>query len=204
MLESPYLVTRSDVLGRTFTGSIVGAQNRGARVKKTRNASARGKRFHTSALDLCRARSQNEGAEDGMNVEEIMTRSPTTLGPDEPLAAARREMTRGGIRHLPIVDRAGRLVGLITQRDLITAGTSGTVGEHMRSELETVAPATAAHEAAYLLIRHRIGCVPVTEADGRLVGIVTETDFVRIAYGYLGGRVPVDELEDEEHESERR
>jgi CBS domain-containing protein len=50
------------------------------------------------------------------------------------------------------------------------------------------------------LLRHKIGCVPVTDERGRLVGIVTETDFVRAAYVLLGGRVPVEELAQEEEE----
>ena len=62
---------------------------------------------------------------------------------------------------------------------------------------------TPAHEAAYLLVRNKIGCLPVVNKDGFLVGIVTETDFVSAACILLGGRVPVDELELEEHEADR-
>jgi len=68
--------------------------------------------------------------------------------------------------------------------------------------VKTVGPETPAHEAAYLLLRYPIGCVPVTDGGGRLLGIVTETDFVRIAYQHMGGQVPVDQIEAEEREAE--
>ena len=54
-----------------------------------------------------------------------------------------------------------------------------------------------------MLLREKIGRLPVVSAEGRLVGIVTDSDFVRLAYTMLGGRVPVDELELEEDEADR-
>ena len=135
-------------------------------------------------------------------VAEIMTSDPTVLAPEDRVRTAIEEMELAGIRHLPVVD-AGVLVGLVSQRDLAEAGDEQTVGKIMATDLKTVAPETPAHEAAYLLLRHRIGCVPVVSDEGRLVGIVTESDFVRVAHALLGGHVSVDELEHEEEESER-
>lgn len=134
-----------------------------------------------------------------------MTADPTVMRPSARLEDVDREMKLSGIRHVPIVDDRNRLVGLITQRDLLAAGPDPTrrVREVMQTDVKTVSPDTAAHEAAYLLLRHSIGCVPVTDDDDFLLGIVTETDFVRAAYTLLGGRVPIDQLELEEKEAEQ-
>lgn len=139
-----------------------------------------------------------------LTVAEVMSPKPIALHPADSLERAAREMHDAWIRHLPIVDRHGALVGLLSQRDLLAGGDlGGRVADLMRTDVTTVAPETAAHEAAYLMLRHKIGCVPVTGPGGLLLGIVTESDFVRLAYRLLGGTVPVAQLEFEEHESER-
>jgi CBS domain-containing protein len=138
-----------------------------------------------------------------MRVGEIMSKEPVVLRAKDKLAEAAREMERSSVRHLPIIDDKGVLVGLLTDRDLrALEGRAGPVTEVMRTDVKTVSAGTAAHEAAYLLVRHKIGCVPVTDDDGKLVGIVTESDFVRLAYTLLGGKVPIDQLELEEHEAD--
>lgn len=140
-----------------------------------------------------------------MRVGELMTADPTVLGPADDVRCAEREMSLGRIRHVPIVDHEGRLVGLVTHRDVLAAGGDGhrRLAEIMQADVTTITVDTPAHEAAYLLLRHAIGCVPVLDDDGQLVGIVTETDFVRAAYTLLGGRVPIDQLELEEKEAEQ-
>lgn len=134
-------------------------------------------------------------------VRDVMTPDPTAMRPEAKVAEALTEMKLGSIRHLPIVDQEERLIGLVTQRDLIAAtdDLERPLRAIMRTDVKTVSPETPAHEAAYLLLRFVIGCVPVTEGR-RLVGIVTESDFVGVAYRALGGRVPLDQLlrEDEE------
>jgi CBS domain-containing protein len=114
-------------------------------------------------------------------------------------------MNLGRIRHMPIVDGEGRLLGLVTHRDLLAAGDDPArkISDVMQTDVKTISPDTPAHEAAYLLLRYAIGCVPVIDDDSKLVGIVTEVDFVRAAYTLLGGRVPIDQLELEEKEAEQ-
>jgi acetoin utilization protein AcuB len=137
-------------------------------------------------------------------VSDLMTPRPTVLHPDATLERARRSMVELGVRHLPVVDRDGRLVGMVSQRDLAAVGPElhGRVGELMAQEPVSVAPDTAAYQAAYLLLHRRIGSLPVTDEHGSLLGIVTESDFVRAAYALLGGTVPIEQIEREEREAE--
>lgn len=140
-----------------------------------------------------------------MKVETLMSPEPLAVHAEERLERAAHKMADRGVHHLPVIDRRGAVVGVLSQHDLLRATdrAHGTVADLMSTDVKSVAPDTHAHEAAYLLLHHRIGCVPVTDATGRLVGIVTESDFVRVAYRLLGGKVPLDQLEEEEAEAER-
>lgn len=137
-------------------------------------------------------------------VANLMTRDVFTLSPRHHIRRVAEEMRLGRIRHVPIVDRNQKLLGLVTQRDVLAAShdLARPVSEIMQRDIKTVTATTPAFEAAYLLLRYDIGCVPVTDARGTVIGIVTDTDFVRAAYTLLGGRVPVDELEAEEREAD--
>jgi len=132
-------------------------------------------------------------------VKEIMTSVVEVLGIGDTLAAARKQIARGRIRHLPVVDGSEHLVGLITHRRILESWVShGHPNDESRGEVErdvpvemvmekdvlTVDPATAAAEAARLLEILKLGCLPVVE-HGKLVGIVTEADFVRFARRYF-------------------
>jgi CBS domain-containing protein len=138
-----------------------------------------------------------------MRTDQVMTREPVTVRLDDTTERARRTMSEGQFRHLPVLDKDGLLAGILSARDLAAQPDLVHVRDLMQTDVKTVAPETEAYEAAYLLVRHKIGCVPVVEPDNRLVGIVTETDFVRIAYTLLGGRVPLDDLEAEERGAEQ-
>lgn len=129
-----------------------------------------------------------------MYVREWMTRSPVTVSPTTPISEARQLMERRRIRHLPVVDEAGRLVGIVTDRDirlnLPSPATSLsiwevnyllarlTVGEVMTRNVLTASPDWPVEDAARAMLERRIGALPVLE-EGRLVGIVTETDLLR-------------------------
>ena len=140
-----------------------------------------------------------------MTIAHLMTREPVALTARATVGRALAEMDVAGIRHLPIVDREHRLVGVVSQRDLLAAASAGDSGrplsEVMRPDVVSVTPDTVAREAAYLILHHGIGCIPVVDRSGRLVGIATDADFVRVAYVALGGRVPVDQVELEEKEA---
>lgn len=130
-------------------------------------------------------------------VREIMMGSPVTLKPDDTLDLANDVISLGRIRHIPVVED-GKLVGILSERDLMGAAASHIFGlkqksksallksvlikDVMKKRLITVKPETPIKEAAHLLAEKKIGCVPVI-SDGNLVGLVTTTDILRYVEG---------------------
>jgi len=126
-------------------------------------------------------------------VREIMMGSPVTLKPDETLDLANDVISLGRIRHIPIVED-GRLVGLLSERDMMGATTTTIFGlkrksksallksvlikDVMKKKVVTVKPDTPIKDAAHLMKEKKIGCVPVVD-EGALVGLVTTTDILR-------------------------
>ncbi len=135
-----------------------------------------------------------------MEVGDLMTTEVVTMTEDETLAHAQRCMARGRIRHLPVV-RDGRLVGLITHRDLLAASFSifaevetseqrrifatVPVVEAMHRDVVTVKPDLGVSQAARILLENKYGCLPVVDEESRLLGIVTEADFLRLTVHLL-------------------
>ena len=136
-------------------------------------------------------------------VGEIMRSDPMTLRADDHLDMTEDLMSLGRVRHLPVLE-GDRLVGVVSLRDLLACSLtraldfdarerrvflkSVDVREAMSKRLITVQVNATREEAASLMLRNWIGCLPVVDASGRLVGIVTETDLIRAAY--LGGEGP--------------
>lgn len=135
----------------------------------------------------------------GTRVSELMTRDVIALEAQESLLLAQDIMELGRIRHLPVVD-GRRLVGLVTHRDLLSASLSSLeaspeddeakkqhiyVRDVMRREVMSVGPDTPALDAARTMLEHKVGCLPVVDGDHRLVGIVSEADFLRLAARFL-------------------
>lgn len=136
-----------------------------------------------------------------MKVKEVMSRDPVTIDPEAPLGTAMDVMRRKRIRHLPVVDDAGRLLGIITDRDLRQATFAPALAEHLSlgaqrrlrgigQALEdlrvkhamtwvvvTTDPEATIARAAVVMFERRIGSLPVVE-DGKLVGILTERDLL--------------------------
>ncbi len=128
-----------------------------------------------------------------MRVEDWMQRRPVAVSPQETLRTAWRIIRENWIRHLPVVER-GRLVGIVTDRDLRHALPSRAVGleiheiphlaekvriwEVMARAVVTIHREAPIEEAARLLLRYRIGALPVVKGES-LVGIITKTDLVR-------------------------
>jgi diacylglycerol O-acyltransferase len=130
-------------------------------------------------------------------VADLMAREVISIRTSDSLLLAHRVMRARRIRHLPVLDAAGRLVGIVTHRDLLAASSSSLdretiearvhvlagseASEVMETHLCVAGPDEAAAEAGARMIGHKIGCLPVLDEAGRLVGIVTEEDFVRWA-----------------------
>jgi CBS domain-containing protein len=121
-------------------------------------------------------------------VEELMTRKLVTLSEDDDVVRGDDLLAKYDIRHLPVV-REGKLVGLVSQRDLIRAlarheRTPGSppvqVRDIMTRSPETLRPTSSVREAIHKMLDHKFGCVPVVEGD-KLVGLLTETDLIRLA-----------------------
>lgn len=115
-------------------------------------------------------------------VREFMSPSPVVLHHEALVSEARHTMRERRIRHLPIVSDGGDLVGLVTERDLLVLGhgmDARRVGELMQSEVEAVGPGCCVGAAARFMLRSKKGCLPVVDEAGRLLGILTEADFLR-------------------------
>lgn len=119
-----------------------------------------------------------------MLVADLMTSQLRCLRETDSLADAVATMQELFIRHIPVVDDSGRLAGLVTQRDLLSLEHKKDpvtqLREVMRSDVTTVAPDTPLRTAAETMIYNKYGCLPVVR-DGELVGIITETDFLKLA-----------------------
>ncbi len=125
-----------------------------------------------------------------------MTPDVTTLQRNDKLTLADDIMRLGRIRHLPVIGEDGQLAGIVSQRDLFRGALAQALGygqraqrklldtlvvkEVMSADVITTSPDTPLAEAARVLVERKIGCLPVVEA-GRLVGILTEGDFVALA-----------------------
>lgn len=120
-------------------------------------------------------------------VADFMTKDLVTVRETDDLALAESLLKLGGVRHLPVV-RERKLVGILTQRDVLRCGQWGTpsaralpVSDVMTRQPTSVRPAMGLAQVARLMLERKFGCLPVCEEDGTLVGIVTEADFVRFA-----------------------
>ncbi len=138
-----------------------------------------------------------------MRIKDLMTTDVITLNEDDNLNLAQMEMSLARIRHLPVV-RKGRLVGLVTHRDIVGAMCSViaeidteqqdallkhvSVINIMSRGIQTIEPEREVTEAAKILLESKFGCLPVVADGDRLVGIVTEADFVELAVQILAAR----------------
>lgn len=129
-----------------------------------------------------------------MKVRDLMTENVKTVGPNDTMATVYDLMDAEHFRHLPVVDEDGRLVGILSSRDLFKATVSASsdlpmsaqrqmlesisVEEVMNTAPETIEPSVDLRDAAETLLEYKLGCLPVVEGDN-LVGIITEADFVR-------------------------
>jgi acetoin utilization protein AcuB len=131
-----------------------------------------------------------------MFVRDCMTPDPIAVRPESDPLAAISLLKAGRFRHLPVLDAQGRLVGIVDRADLESflakAGSPGIVKRQhrvdqvMTHDVVSVPPDCPLEEAATLMVKYKIGSLPVVDAE-RVVGIITETDIFRQFAAILGG-----------------
>ncbi len=136
-------------------------------------------------------------------IRERIQRNPVTITPEATFFDAWNLIRQKGIRHLPVVDKRDRVVGIVTDRDIQKAAPSGvsTLSVHelnyllgmlkvssfmtRKEDLITITPDTLVEEAVQLMHTYKIGCLPVIE-DKKLYGIFTETDALDLIVDVFG------------------
>jgi CBS domain-containing protein len=134
-------------------------------------------------------------------VRDVMQKSVVTISANERLSTVEDIMTLGRVRHMPVV-RAGKLVGVVSERDLLRASLSNLSGHGddarraflyvveiarvMSTPPIVVRPEATVGEAAHIMAEQKIGCLPVLDGD-ELVGMLTETDILHLVAGVPPG-----------------
>lgn len=131
------------------------------------------------------------------DLDAIMTTNVITVSPSATLAEARSLMQEHRIHHLPVINEDGGIVGLLTQTDVLAAtdsilrdldsrmrATDISIESVMVTNIDTISEHAKLRHAALYLEKEDIGCLPVV-TDGKLVGIITDTDFVAVAINLL-------------------
>jgi acetoin utilization protein AcuB len=142
-----------------------------------------------------------------MFIDKSMTRDVLTIDAETSIAEAAESMSRNRIRHLPVTDREGRLVGIVTDRDIRSAmpsilSSEELVGKEMEriaqlrvkdimtKNVVTVSPMNTLEDALLLMQRTKVGAFPVLDRQGKLVGIISVRDLMRAFINVLGIEEP--------------
>jgi CBS domain-containing protein len=149
-----------------------------------------------TAIDLLRGFLMDLGSTAAhLSVRTYMDADPLTGKQDDLVSQAQQHMQSATVRHLPIVTEDGKLLGLLSDRDLLQAGASAVpllaryeaplllmtmqVKDIMTTDVYTVTEETTVATAGQLFLDHKLGCLPVVDTDHRLAGIVTVTGLLR-------------------------
>ena len=141
-----------------------------------------------------------------MLVRERMTRNPVLCSPDLPVNDAFDLMKKERIRRLPVVDKNGKLVGIVSDKDLLRVSPSPATtlsayeipyllskvkaGDVMTKQVITVSEDTPIEDAARIMVDNKIGGLPVVNENDVVVGIITETDIFKTFLELIGARKP--------------
>lgn len=131
------------------------------------------------------------------SVAELMTANPLFVRREQTLKDAHDLMRTKNIRHIPVLDEQDKLVGVLTQKKMIATvmgllakyGTSALerkekqqiIGELMDTDFATVQPQQSLAEVISYFLKNKHGCLPVVDDNEQLLGILTSSDFVRLA-----------------------
>lgn len=133
------------------------------------------------------------------HVRKFMTPMPHTIEKGIPLKKALEEMRLHAVRHLPVLDEHG-LVGILTDRDVKLAAsfngaTEMVAGDVMTPDLYVVVPDAPLDQVVFEMAEHKYGCAVVRQENGKVVGIFTATDGLRVLGEVLGGAFKRDALD---------
>ncbi len=124
-----------------------------------------------------------------MRIKDIMNKEPYILYEDDTLLEASKFMKQEKIRNLTVVDSSGKLVGLITLREIINAMSSNTqmglVKDAMITQIKSVGPDTPLKGAIEIMLLNKFGCLPVTDSSRNLIAMVTEIDLLKTLYDLI-------------------
>lgn len=134
-------------------------------------------------------------------LKEVMVSPVVTVHRKDPFSAVEEKFRRKGIRHLPVIDDDGVLVGLVTQRDLYRTISPHVTDEGpyydpeilnhfvlrhvMTKDPVTLAPEDPMSKAIEIMTRRKFSCIPVVDRNKKVVGIVTEIDVLRFVGQHL-------------------
>lgn len=141
-----------------------------------------------------------------MLLKDVMTPNPVTLNIDDSFCRVAQIFQEKDIRHLPVVNSQGLILGIISQRDLnrITSPQKGPEGDYLYDPAEltkyilkqhvihkvfTLSPEDPLEKAVELMAEHKLGCIPVVDSDGRVIGITTVTDMMKLFLKSLRGKL---------------
>ncbi|WP_300163028.1 CBS and ACT domain-containing protein [Solidesulfovibrio sp.] len=137
-----------------------------------------------------------------MLIKDWMSKSPVTAKPATSIMKAAKLMKENGYHRLPVVDDDGRIAGIVSDRDIKEASPSKAttldmhelyyllseikVGDIMTKSVVTVTPEDTVEKAAVLLLRHNVGGLPVVDAEGKVVGVITDSDIFKVLVSITG------------------
>jgi acetoin utilization protein AcuB len=129
-----------------------------------------------------------------------------SVAPDIPFQEALKLMQENRLRRLPVIDKKGQLIGIVSERDLLYASPSPattlsmweltyvlskiTVEELMTKEVITTTPDTSVEDAARLMVEKKVGALPVIDKNNQPVGIITDRDIFKTLVDLFGGGQP--------------
>ena len=130
-----------------------------------------------------------------MKVEKYMSHTPVTIRDNTVYSKAFNIMQEKDLHHLPVVNEKNEIVGILTRRDLQIAAqhfreAPVEVSDVMHTQVVTISPDEPLVVAARQMIDKRIGGLPVLDDNGKMVGILTETDLLRALIDLLGKDTP--------------
>jgi len=131
-------------------------------------------------------------------IGDYMSREPITIRVDEPFSKVPERLSRHHIRHLPVIDKEGKLLGIVTQSDLYQIISphkllDGSIhfdqetldniilGAVMTTELFVLHPGDSIGDALLHMAQKKYGCIPIVDKDNYLRGIITQIDILKIA-----------------------